>query len=117
MPGWLTTMMKFGWEKKISPFGVARFAGRRRSLKAMGNYAGRRNLDDQAKDAVRDYLYQIIMRPGTTEYAIMVNFDIGLVCKIPLEDASKLSNPDLPFAVSFIYGDNDWVANMESEAP
>ena len=57
------------------------------------------------------------MRPGTTEYALMVNFAIGLVCKLPLEDTSKLANPNLPFAVSFIYGDNDWVAGFEQDAP
>ena len=57
------------------------------------------------------------MRPGTTEYAIMVNFEVGLVCKLPLEDPTKLANPNLPFPVSFIYGDNDWVAGMELEAP
>ena len=58
MPGWLSTLMKFGWEKKISPFGIARFAGKKRSLKSMGRYAERRNkLDGNEKDAVRDYLF------------------------------------------------------------
>ena len=117
MPGWMTTMMKYGWGKKISPFGIARFAGKKRSLKAMGRYADRRNVGEDAKDTIRDYLYQIIMRPGTTEYALMVNFEIGLVCKLPLEDPSRLANQNLPFSVSFIYGDNDWVAGMEGESP
>ena len=57
------------------------------------------------------------MRPGTTEYAIMVIFDVGLVCKLPLEDPSKLGNPNLPFPVSFIYGDSDWTPEFELEAP
>ena len=79
------TMAKYGWGKKISPFSVARFAGKKRALKSLGRYADRRNLDGDAKDSVRDYLYQIIMRPGSTEYALMVNFAPGLVCHIPLE--------------------------------
>jgi len=111
------SMAKYGWGKKISPFSVARFAGKKRALKSLGRYAGRRNLNGEAKDSVRDYLYQIIMRPGSTEYALMVNFAPGLVCHLPLEDPSKLANPNLPFAVSFIYGDNDWVGTMEQEAP
>jgi len=117
MPGMFMSMAKYGWGKKISPFSVARFAGKKRALKSLGRYAGRRNLNGEAKDSVRDYLYQIIMRPGSTEYALMVNFAPGLVCHIPLEDPSKLANPNLPFAVSFIYGDNDWVGSMEQEAP
>jgi cardiolipin-specific phospholipase len=119
MPSMFMTMAKYGWEKKISPFSVARFAGHKRSLKGMDSYAGRRTggVDNKAKEAIRDYLYQIIMRPGCTEYALMVNFEPGLVCKIPLEHPEKLANPTLPFPVSFIYGDNDWVGDMEGEAP
>ena len=49
--------MTYGWDKKISPFGIARFAGRRQSLKFMGKYADRRNLDENTKDVFRDYLY------------------------------------------------------------
>ena len=47
----------------------------------------------------------------------MVNFGLGLVCKLPLEAENKLGNPNFPIPVSFIYGDDDWVANFELDAP
>jgi len=47
----------------------------------------------------------------------MVNFALGLVCKLPLESQDKLANPNFPIPVGFIYGDNDWVTNCELDAP
>jgi len=58
-----------------------------------------------------------LLRPGTTEYAILVSFGVGLVCHLPLESVEKLADPNFPIPVSFIYGDNDWVTNIEEEAP
>lgn len=58
-----------------------------------------------------DYLYHITMRKGTTEKALMVNFQLGLKCVTPLGDVLK----DVPFDFSFIYGESDWVRNMEKE--
>jgi hypothetical protein len=49
------------------------------------------------------------MRPGTTEYALMVQFRVGLICEIPLGAKDRLGSPTVPFPISFIYGDKDWV--------
>jgi hypothetical protein len=74
-------------------------------------------VDNKPKEANRDYLYQIIMIQGCTEYALMVNLAHFLVYKIPLEHPVELANPSLPFQVSFINEDNDWVGEIEGEAP
>ena len=55
------------------------------------------------------------MRAGTTEYAIMVNFNYSLYPHFPLGTADKLCNPDLPIAVSFIYGSNDWTRVVDDD--
>ena len=118
-PGWMLSLMKFGWNKKISPFGVLRTVGRNRSLKGIGGFVeNRSNIKHNGHaEIVRDYMYQILLRPGTTEYAILVSFGVGLVCHLPLESVEKLADPNFPIPVSFIYGDNDWVTNIEGEAP
>lgn len=56
------------------------------------------------------------MRPGTTEYAIMVLFDLGLYPKISLGHPDRLGNADFPIPVSFIYGDKDWVRSVDMDA-
>lgn len=58
-------------------------------------------------------MYQIFMRPGTTEYAIMILFELGLVPKISLGHPDRLANPNFPIPVSFIYGDRDWVVLVD----
>lgn len=60
-------------------------------------------------DGVVDYLHQIYMREGTSEYAPMVNFTITLQAHIALGTPDKLANKDFPLAITFIYGDHDWV--------
>ena len=49
------------------------------------------------------------MREGTTEYAIFICFRIGMFAINPLENLSRLGNPDLNLPVSFFYGDIDWM--------
>ena len=57
------------------------------------------------------------MRPGTTEYALMVMFEAALVCPIPLGAKDRLGSPTCPIPVSFIYGDADWVLMVEEDGP
>jgi len=61
-------------------------------------------------------MYQIFMRPGTTEFGIMMLFDLGLYPKLSLGHPDRLMNPELPFPVSFIYGDRDWVRMIDDDA-
>ena len=88
-------------------------------MKHLENYVNRAQNTEtrEMHDTIRDYMYQIIMRPGTTEYAIMVQFKPGLVCELPLGSKNRLGSPTCPIPVSFIYGDRDWVLNIEEDGP
>lgn len=56
------------------------------------------------------------MRPGTTEYALMICFKLGLYPQLtPLGHPSKLANPDYPVPISFIYGEADWVRSLDED--
>lgn len=39
---------------------------------------------------------------------------MGLHAHHPLTDPNKLLNPGLPFAISFVYGENDWMDSRGS---
>ena len=56
------------------------------------------------------------MREGTTERGITNLFELPLIAHIPLGAEDKLGNPDYPIACTFIYGDNDWVQNIDDQA-
>ena len=58
---------------------------------------------------VADYMYHIFMRKGTTEYALMVLFEVGFVPFFSLSDEDRLGRSNFPIPVSVIYGDRDWV--------
>jgi pimeloyl-ACP methyl ester carboxylesterase len=90
---------------------LVRFAGKRLALKGISNYVDRRQKVDneQQGEAVRNYMYQIIMRKSTTDCSIIISFSLGLICHDPLNTKDKLSSGSFPIPVSFIYGDLDWV--------
>lgn len=109
--------MKWGWDKRISPFSFGRFVGRKKALKFIGGYVENRQKVDNNEQAiaVRDYMYHIFMRPGTTEYALMICFELGFYSRIqPLGHPDKLSAANFP--VSFFYGDSDWVRRVDMDA-
>jgi hypothetical protein len=54
------------------------------------------------------------MRPGCTEKALFLQFDCGLHAHYALCTKEKLLNPDLPFPVSFVYGERDWMDSRGS---
>jgi hypothetical protein len=56
------------------------------------------------------------MRRGTTEYAIMLMFNPTLTAELPLGTKDKLGNPEFPVPISFFYGDEDWVVNVDEDA-
>jgi len=49
------------------------------------------------------------MQQGSTEYAIFISFHVGMFAKNPLELEQYLGNADIPFPISFFYGDIDWM--------
>jgi len=56
------------------------------------------------------------MRPGTTEYALMICFSLGLYSNVvPLGHEDKLCNKEFPIPISFIYGEKDWVRSVDSD--
>jgi hypothetical protein len=71
-PGFVKPMMNFFWNHHFSPFGPGRFMGQRQAKKLLAAYVRSRAQikDDDEKEALVSFMYQIAMRPGTTEYAI-----------------------------------------------
>jgi len=60
-------------------------------------------------------MFHIYQRSGTTEAALMVNFDLTLHAYLPLGTEDKLANPNFPIPVSFFYGSRDWVRNIDQD--
>ena len=71
------------------------------------------SLNDKQSDDVADYLFQTLMRDGTTENAPMINFNLYMSAHIPLGSGDKIRGYKKP--ISFIYGDNDWVHILEGD--
>lgn len=53
-------------------------------------------------------------RPASTETALTILFDCGLHAHSPLSSADRLLNKDLPFPISFVFGDRDWMDSRGS---
>jgi pimeloyl-ACP methyl ester carboxylesterase len=51
----------------------------------------------------------MLMHPGSVERCIFMLFDCGLHAHNPLENADRLGNAELPFPISIVYGDVDWM--------
>ena len=47
----------------------------------------------------------------------MINFTMQGQTHLPLATPEKFLDPDFPLAVSFIYGDDDWVLRLEGDTP
>ena len=56
------------------------------------------------------------MRNGTTEFAIMICFDLGFYPKLSLGHPDRLASPNFPIPISFVYGDQDWVRVVDEDA-
>lgn len=67
------------------------------------------NLPPEEFTAMHNYMHQIFMRDGSTEYAIFIQFHVGMFAKNYLEHEDRLLNPDLDLPMSFFYGDIDWM--------
>jgi pimeloyl-ACP methyl ester carboxylesterase len=84
------------WEKKWSPFGIMRKTGSWMGRWFIKKYLTRRmNLsiqDDEERQVLLDYMQQIFMREGSTEYAIFICFQLGLYAHHPLEAPERLAN-------------------------
>ena len=71
---------RYFWNKKISPLTPGRVVWKKITIKMMEKYVIRRQKCDNEgqKEWVSKYLFHILTRKGTSEYALMVNFNFSL---------------------------------------
>ena len=60
-------------------------------------------------DSMLNYMHQIFMKDGSSEYAIFTCFHLGMYAINPLIAEQRLGNKDLNLPISFWYGDRDWM--------
>lgn len=82
----------------------------------MGDYIDRHQpiTDPEEKAVMEEYLFQILLRPASTEFALFKQVDPGLHAHVPLDHPERLRSNELPFPVSFIYGSIDWMDSRGS---
>ena len=62
------------------------------------------------RDVVRRYVQHIWkLGASDTEKAITASFKFGCYPHHCLTEVDRLGNPNLPFPVAFVYGDQDWL--------
>ena len=79
----------------------------------MQSYAIQEDLEGYPKrhmEVVRRY-YNCMFKlgPSGTEKAITASFKYGCFAHHPLTEPDRLGNPNLPFPIAFVYGDQDWL--------
>lgn len=94
-----------------TPFGVARKSGRFLGTYFLKRFARRRfeqELEEEETEAMAEYLAQIIMRRGSSEYAfpkMFPNFNFSEhAIQNHLEDYKELG-----IEISFYFGEYDWM--------
>jgi pimeloyl-ACP methyl ester carboxylesterase len=110
--GKIVSLAKTAWKNKWSPFGILRKSGSLIARKMIKKYLTRRmrdGLTDEERDHMLEYMQQILLREGSTEYAIFICFEVGLWALNPLEGENRLGSPEFALPVSFFYGDSDWM--------
>lgn len=114
-PRWLRVLADWMWGK-VTPFSIARKVSEKRLRNSLRSYIARHQpIEDPEEIAVmEEYLFQIFVRPCSTEMALFMQFDSGLHALVPLDHPDVLRDPELPFPVSFIYGDSDWMDSRGS---
>ena len=109
-PKFVQNIARLTWKHKWSPFGMMRKSGGLIGKKLIKTYITRRlsgTLSPHEFDVLLDYMHQIFMREGSTEYALFIQFELGMWAINPLETRERLGS--LPIPVSFFYGDRDWM--------
>lgn len=98
--------VRWSWRNHLSPFDSLRFFGRLIANKLVYRFMRDRmnKLSKTDFEAFHDYLYQILLRPGSSEYSLTYLFNLGIWAKKPLEPLL----PNLETKLSFFYGSEDW---------
>ncbi|CDW84782.1 UNKNOWN [Stylonychia lemnae] len=110
-PKWVRGLAGTVWRQKWSPFGVMRKSGSLLGKRIIKGYLGKRMgmLPPEEFDAMLNYMHQIFMKEGSSEYAIFICFHLGMYAINPLEAEERLGNKNLNLPMSFWYGDRDWM--------
>lgn len=109
-PRWALYLSKKLWGK-LTPFSVLRKLSEKRVRSLLQGYIrAQQPIEDPAEFAtMEEYLFQILLRPASTEFALFKQVDPGLHAHVPLDHEDRLRNSDLPFPITFMYGDKDWM--------
>mmetsp|Transcript_5064 Transcript_5064/g.8635 ORF Transcript_5064/g.8635 Transcript_5064/m.8635 type:complete len:138 (+) Transcript_5064:683-1096(+) len=109
-------MLRIVWKQKISPFDVCRVCGEGFMKKIIREYLEERISEEYERQIVGAFTYQIFMRDGNAEMALILAFDSQLQAFLPLGVSSKMADPDFPVPFSIIIGDRDWVNECDDGA-
>lgn len=103
--------VKAQWSNKSSPFTICRILGKQQTNVIIDEYMSKRQKtgNERLKTEMSDFLYQLLMRPGTSECGFMVIMTQGMQAHLPLGVPEKLGNPECPIPFSMIFGDEDWM--------
>lgn len=114
-PRWAVALARNLWGL-ISPFSLLRLRSEGKIRQFLNSYIDRhqRVTNEEEKECLAEYLFQILLRPASTEAALFVQFDCGLHAISPLASPEKLLNPTLPFPISFVFGSTDWMDSRGS---
>lgn len=73
-----------------------------------------RVVDQLESKWLQEHMFQTMLRDNSTSFALFQQFDNGLHAHNPLASPEKLRNKDIPFPISIIYGDYDWMDSRGS---
>lgn len=98
-------MLKVVWKRRISPFDVCRLCGEGFVKSIIRPYFADKIGDEYDQTIVGAYTYQIFMKShGTTEFALLVNFNDQLQAYLPLGTEKKLASEEFSVPVSIVIG-------------
>ena len=72
--------------------------------------------DEYERHMVTAFSYQLIMRKGWSDYAMLINFDCKLRALLPLATSSKFGSEDFQVPISILMGDRDWMLKADKGA-
>lgn len=110
-------LIRYLWNRNISPLGVVRNMGpfRSRLISAWTSRRFRKLYENEPENysKIHDYCYRIFNAKGSGEFAITRILGVGALAKLPLMDRMPqyLSKNNLP--TLWMYGDKDWM-NVEA---
>jgi len=71
---------------------------------------------DYERHHIEAFTYQLIMKKGWSDYAMLVLFDQFLRSRLPLATPTKLLDPNFPVPISIVMGSDDWMLKVDKGA-